>query len=209
MDDSEKQTVLGILAQYNRHYLTLQRDKSIKIEVDARIDAATKRTADFRGAFKAFGFDLDAAGFKTLSEAVGKDAYNAAVAAGQELFEGKSAVDAPKQIELKAIEVPSIASQIATIERPKIRDAVLGLLGKAGEKGDGATALRKHIEADYHIELHEKTVGMTLYRLSNEGLVRRKGRTWFFVPQIAEKKNPGVDAPGQISLLNEKGGTDA
>ena len=40
---------------------------------------------------------------------------------------------------------------------------------------------------------------MTLYRLSLDELVRRDGRTWFFVPQLEETKNPGADTPGPIN----------
>ena len=51
----------------------------------------------------------------------------------------------------------------------------------------------------YRGEIHEKTVGMTLYRLLQDKLVRREGHTWFLVPQpIAETKNPGGETPGQI-----------
>ena len=35
--------------------------------------------------------------------------------------------------------------------------------------------------------IHQKTVGMTLYRLSLTGHVRREGLDWYFVPQPARK----------------------
>jgi len=68
----------------------------------------------------------------------------------------------------------------------------------------GATpteVLREYIEAARSTKLHEKTIGMTLYRLANDGLARRDGRTWFPVSQEAKQENPGAGTPGQKPLL--------
>jgi len=81
-------------------------------------------------------------------------------------------------------------------KRPPIREIVLDRLKTAGKEGTSAAALRRYIERVYNTEIHEKTAGMTLYRLAQDGKVQRKGRTWFFVPPEAETENPGVDAPG-------------
>jgi len=81
-------------------------------------------------------------------------------------------------------------------ERPPIKNIVLDRLREAGTKGSKAAPIRQYIERVYDTKVHEKTVGMTLYRLSKEALVRRRGQTWFYVPQAAETENPGVGAPG-------------
>jgi hypothetical protein len=52
------------------------------------------------------------------------------------------------------------------------------------------------IERTFGEPLHSKTVGMTLYRLSKDGLVRREGHNWFFVPQAAATENPGATNAG-------------
>lgn len=79
----------------------------------------------------------------------------------------------------------------------KIKDLVLDRLKVASDRGTRAAEIRQFIAATYGMETHEKTVGMTLYRLLKRGLARREGVTWFFVPPEAEKKNPGAGTPGQ------------
>lgn len=82
---------------------------------------------------------------------------------------------------------------------PRIKDIILEYLQMAHDLelgGVKAAEIRAHIENKYATTIHEKTVGMTLYRLLKDGKVRRQGHTWFFVPQTEETKNPGVEAPG-------------
>ncbi len=89
-------------------------------------------------------------------------------------------------------------------ERPPIRDVVLEQLGVAGIAGAKAATIREYIERTFGDIIHEKTVGMTLYRLAKEGLVRRDGHNWFIVPPKAETVNPGVAAPGLEESLTRK-----
>jgi hypothetical protein len=77
--------------------------------------------------------------------------------------------------------------------RPPIKDIVLDRLKTAGPKGSKAAPIRDHIERVYGEKIHEKTVGMTLYRLAKDGLVRREGRTWFLAQQAG---SPGAVTPG-------------
>lgn len=88
---------------------------------------------------------------------------------------------------------------------PKIKDAVLEILRIAGDQGVKAGAVRRSIESTHRIRLHEKTVGMTLYRLSQSKppLARREGFMWFFVPSTeTEKKNPGGETPGPSNVFD-------
>ena len=62
-----------------------------------------------------------------------------------------------------------------------------------GRKGSKAKPIQDYIEATYNTKIHDKTVGMTLYRLQKDDFVYRRGHTWF----IAEKAmNPGAVTPG-------------
>jgi hypothetical protein len=63
-----------------------------------------------------------------------------------------------------------------------IREAVIDRLKKAGAAGAKAADIRREIEKMQGRELHDKTIGMTLYRLSLKGQSRRDGITWFYVP---------------------------
>lgn len=69
-----------------------------------------------------------------------------------------------------------------TIADGSIRELVLDRLKQAGSVGVKAGDVRREIEAKLGRRLHEKTIGMTLYRLSLRGQSRRDGITWFYVP---------------------------
>jgi hypothetical protein len=63
-----------------------------------------------------------------------------------------------------------------------IREAVIDQLKKAGTEGAKAADIRREIEKKLGRKLHEKTIGMTLYRLSLKGQSKREGLTWIHVP---------------------------
>ena len=77
---------------------------------------------------------------------------------------------------------------------PKLSEVVLERLRAVGEKGMKAVEIRNFILATYHSQIHEKSVGMTLYRLQVAGEVRRDGHIWFLASP--EAKNPGAVTPG-------------
>ncbi|MGY3486109.1 hypothetical protein ACVW1C_003992 [Bradyrhizobium sp. USDA 4011] len=86
-------------------------------------------------------------------------------------------------------------------EPPKVKETILERLRLAAPNGLKAAELRQYYENAFSAKLHEKTIGMTLYRLSKDELVRRDGRVWFYVPPEGETKNPGGGTPGLIDLL--------
>ncbi len=102
-----------------------------------------------------------------------------------------------KQAELHDNNVKSLAKNERG--RPTVRDVSLNLLEGVGSAGMKAERIRDYLDRTYGLAVHEKTVGMTLYRLSRDGLVHRVGHTWFFGPSKAEAENPGVEAPGPIN----------
>jgi hypothetical protein len=95
---------------------------------------------------------------------------------------------------------PTLSQAGQPTPRPPIRAIVLERLVAAGDAGLKAADIRKYIEETYSAEIHEKTVGMTLYRLLKDEVVRREGHNWFIVPHKAETKNPGGETPGQIEM---------
>lgn len=97
----------------------------------------------------------------------------------------------------------AVPMSIAPNENSKpIRELVLDRLKAAGPEGSKAAPIREYLESALGIKTHEKTVGMTLYRLFKRGLARREGVTWFFVPPDAEKKNPAVSPAGPSNASN-------
>lgn len=94
---------------------------------------------------------------------------------------------------------PAVASEQAM---PRIRDVILERLKSAGSGGTRAAPIRQYIKEKYGRDIHEKTVGMTLYRLASDKLVHRIGITWFFGPEGPGMQDPGAPTPGsQEDLL--------
>lgn len=96
---------------------------------------------------------------------------------------------------------PSAPATIRGTPRPTVREVALSRLRDAGAKGAKAADIRDYFERTYGQVVHEKTVGMTLYRLLQANQVRRDGHTWFFGPAVAETKNPGGETPGLDEML--------
>ncbi|KQT05932.1 MULTISPECIES: hypothetical protein [unclassified Bradyrhizobium] len=97
--------------------------------------------------------------------------------------------------------VPTVASTTLTAgAEPSIRDLILLYLKQAGAKGEKASLMRRKVETFLNRQIHYKTIGMSLYRLSKETppMVRREGQTWFLVPSAAEAKDPGAATPGSL-----------
>lgn len=63
-----------------------------------------------------------------------------------------------------------------------VKDFVLAQVRQAYPQPILASEIRQMIENLGH-DVHEKTVGMTLYRLSKKHRVRREGKEWYFVPE--------------------------
>jgi hypothetical protein len=76
---------------------------------------------------------------------------------------------------------------------------IIERLAAAGAAGAKASSIREFYERASGKSIHEKTVGMTLYRLQGEGLVRREGHVWFSALPKAETENPGGDTPGPFN----------
>jgi hypothetical protein len=109
----------------------------------------------------------------------------------------------PATEEGPAVEPGAAKIPIPPAEMPKIWKVVRNYLKEAGERGAKASEIRAFIQEKYARTVHEKTVGMTLYRLSKlkSPPVRREGHTWFFVPPPAETENPGGEAPGSKGVF--------
>jgi hypothetical protein len=103
---------------------------------------------------------------------------------------------APPAPPIQADATPTPTVTIGAPPRPTVREVALMRLRAAGDKGAKAADIRDYFERTYGEVVHEKTVGMTLYRLLKANQVRRDGHTWFFGPPSAETKNPGGETPG-------------
>lgn len=90
-------------------------------------------------------------------------------------------------LSLNDSELPDPAPMLPDLVTPElakltIREFTLRALKAAYPSSVKARDIKENYENTYGGVLHYKTVGMTLYRLSLEFLVERKGREWKFVP---------------------------
>lgn len=76
-------------------------------------------------------------------------------------------------------------------ETPTVKNFVLERAEKSYPQPVRASILRKELMKIRDEEIHEKTVGMTLYRLLQKGFLRREKFDWFFIPENQRtKRNP-------------------
>jgi hypothetical protein len=73
---------------------------------------------------------------------------------------------------------------------PSVRDLVTEQLQRAHPEPLRAAALRDWLLEHQKMDVHEKTVGMTLYRLAQKGLARRERHNWFWVPETERDNRP-------------------
>jgi hypothetical protein len=187
-------------------------------ELLIRLRQADRRLADCRAAARFFGLKIDfpddeneqidrieRARAIRMAERAAAERAMAAHRASQEHVEAQKhfrlGAEPEKFTVVPSVPVFSVSTKdlMARIHTKKIRDVVLERLEAAGGMGSKASAIREFYERAFGKTIHEKTVGMTLYRLQREGLVRREGHTWFLAPPKTETENPGGDTPGPIN----------
>lgn len=79
---------------------------------------------------------------------------------------------------------------------PLVKELVLKALEDSYPAPMKAADVKIAIEKEIGRVVHDKTPGMTLYRLSKDNLVHRQGRDWYFVPQ----KTPSLADAMQANL---------
>lgn len=91
----------------------------------------------------------------------------------------------PQTIDLNAA-APAVLERRLEDERPTVREFILAEALAAAPGPVRAADLRKKYEEKYALTVHEKTFGMTLYRLSERDFMRREGHAdWYFIPEHA------------------------
>lgn len=223
--DDDKPAIAALLMRYTRWWRERDRDQKFKEKLDARLEKYPEQFAQLKSAFGLFGITgFTTADWQNLQKELGYEIYSAAVNKVPGVIplpeieemkpqpsEAVSVEDAVSEGEKAWDEIIKslVAEGDQTTDQDKgstVRDLTLEKLKEAGSKGARAADIRKYIEDLRGTVLHEKTVGMTLYRLAKEGAARRQGRIWFFVEPLEEEtKNPGGDTPGLINREDGKG----
>ncbi len=180
-----------------------------RTEILTRLRRIERELSDCRAAARLFGLAIEFPPDEQEAERNARDRVRAELEREMELRRQRNAAMHPPlphaplpQPAARPLVAPPAETSLAPSApapkpRPPLREILVDQLKIAGEKGAKATALRDYVERVYGLVTHEKTIGMTLYRLSQDKLVRRDGHVWFFGPPLeAETKNPGVGAPG-------------
>ncbi|AEH85351.1 hypothetical protein Mesop_0859 [Mesorhizobium opportunistum WSM2075] len=198
--EHEKAAVFSILVrQLEAQELKAAAEREIAA-ANERVAAAQAIMANVRPALAVFGFDTGAGKlWDIVKEAIGVERYNTAfeVAKGEQNESRTGASGESQQSKTEDTgkgEGSGHSRNVDESHTPKIKDIVLERLRQAGDAGARASEIKEFVSAQ-GIEMHEKTVGMTLYRLSNEGSVHREGRTWVFIPE-SERDDRGLVAEG-------------
>lgn len=77
----------------------------------------------------------------------------------------------------------SKSSPPTTGEAPVFKELALEALRAVHPASMRAAQVQAEAERKAARKFHEKTAGMTLFRLSKDGLVRRSGWDWYYVPE--------------------------
>lgn len=205
LDEHDAAAVSALLIRMVRLDDELTRDREIAAEVNARIAAGNVLRGKTVSAFSVFGFDTGDGLWGRVRQSIGSQAYDRAVAIARDqdvpLLEKIGSGDGAEP-EASAHDE---ANERASRHVPRIKDAILEYLQGVGDAGAGVREVRRHLADAYGIKVHEKTPGMTLYRLLKEGLVTRESRTWYAVSSIETNEN---EAPnGGAAGASEADGT--
>lgn len=199
--DFEKLAVQSlVIRQLEAQDLQAETEKEI-----ARLQAIVTETKSVRTsiltALKVFGFDTTEKNYwDDVKRELGKDLWRDAFAIARPKLLSNTKDD---HVDFKNTFDSQPEAQ--ALDAVNIRDQVIEELKLAGESGIKTSEIRQNF-MDRGIEMHEKTVGMTLYRLSKENIARREGRIWFFVPD-AEREESSEDESGPDASEDSGGDT--
>lgn len=169
MPDSRDQMISAILCRYRKLCADHDTAQHNVERMQAHQQALMAQINDCFAAARLFGFDL-------LAE-----------------FKHDANSD-PSQLPLQALDPIApplfpVPAAPASRGRPKIKDLVLEAAEKTYPMPVKASDIRRDLASRGHA-IHEKTVGMTLYRWVRKGRMRRTGRDWYFVP--LEQRSPSI-----------------
>ena len=188
-DNYEKQAILGIGLKIFRFLDGNQRLNETITSLQETVRANQASITDCVAGLRVFGIDINADGAWVRFVEQYAQEINALMSETEQQPRNEQPI-------------ANATSQTFIVAKQPISVLLLDRLKDVGFHGSKALPLRDHLKQHYNIDTHYKTVGMSLYRLSQESppKVHRKGHTWFFGPPVAETKNPGGDTPGQLNV---------
>lgn len=193
LDANDIAALMALLSRTHRFQEQVKADQAVVQELQARIAQANMNSNKAIAALAVFGIEAPQGGnvWDAVKEALGPARYAEALEIGkrpegQLRIEDKSTTQdglADSEDADPSEDDPSVISEASS---PKIGDAILEYLRMVGKNGARVSELKHHLSSTYGLETHEKTPGMTLYRLSQQEppLVRREGRVWYAASEL-------------------------
>ncbi len=214
VDLYDRAAIVAILARWSRAHSTRDSLVQQKERIEQEIIQQDGRMTDCYAGLRVLGFDVFVDGVWNDLAATFGDEVGQLISTqlAREVAEFTQQLEGAGEAYQDLVAEPSIASNQTPPPMPTISKIATERLREAGELGTKAAAIREFILRTYGRHVHEKTVGMSLYRLSQQSppVARREGHTWFFVPPSADAKNPGADDAGaQVVALGERRMRDA
>lgn len=192
LTELDKDAVFALLVRQIKAQNQRDESRAAMAKAQAELDAASETMAKLRSGFAIFGFEGDQI-WENIREAIGNERVSRAFEVAKEATSGPTSKKSDEACQSHPVSPEDNDHEYEPLdgedESPpsKIREIVLERLRAAGAQGTKVGEIKKYIETQ-GIEMHDKTVGMTLYRLSKESLARRDGRVWFAV----EKNDNGL-----------------
>ena len=208
LSELDRMTLMGLLARYNTLFLHNKKREDLKKDLDRQIAESVDAMQRLRSTMKIYGFDTETGDWKRLRLAIGSERYLDALNIGR-LEVGLPVLDREPILQAFAQHdqeelatkgqalLPNASISADEMLEPEsdtgtVREIVVELMKASGPEGRKASWLRSQIEARRGSPLHEKTIGMTLYRLSQDGLVERRGITWYWKENSEAVPQAGV-----------------
>lgn len=201
LDEQDVAAIVAILIRAFRAKEEIAEAREVMKKANERIAAANRIVSSAYGSLELFGFTTDDENvnlWDLVREAIGED-YNRgiAIAQGSQMPPLLKKMSDGQPLTGAVQESLGIGDklEVTIVRRPvHIRAAILEYLRTLGADGAKVAQVKQHLADAYDLTVHEKTPGMTLYRLLKDGLVRREGRTWFAIPSIENKENEAPTA---------------
>lgn len=196
LDEYDTAAVVAILIRTNRIERAIKADEELIAEASARL--AEKRLEREKGvnALAIFGFERNKTLWSRVRKSIGDEAYERGlrISKGIKPTPASENLDSDRQNVVETLP----GDQGGTVpgenppSAPTIGDAILSYLRSVDSAGANIGQIKQYLASVYGIETHEKTPGMTLYRLLKQKKVRRVGRVWFYVASVPQP-NSGAD----------------
>jgi hypothetical protein len=213
LESHEADAIFGVLVRLIRCDVGNSMDRERIAELQAAIDTRTEGRAKLMAAIDAFGFESEVPKvWDRVKKSLGEDRFSEAyhVAFPEKYPRPNNVSNTEKTVSVFTPPdggVVNDSRQPGDVQTPKISDAILQYLRSIYGRGAQVAEVKKHLRDVYGIETHEKTPGMTLYRLAKDGLVRRDSRTWY-ATEITDTTDIGTARQAIETVKAEEGGDD-